>query len=123
MNKSEKKTLNIKKTLDLAIENHQKNNLKTAEQLYNQIIEFEPDHVESVFLLGSLSIQTKKFDKAKKLLNQVIQIDPNHVGAHSNLGKILEELSVGYFLNDEIVRPSRVAVGRYVESEKKKVKN
>ena len=35
-------------------------------------------------------------------------------------GKILEELSVGYFLNDEIVRPSRVAVGRYVESEKEK---
>tara|TARA_B000000460_G_scaffold212749_1_gene161006 strand:+ start:285 stop:413 length:129 start_codon:yes stop_codon:yes gene_type:complete len=33
MNKDEKKTLNIKKTLDLAIENHQKNNLKTAEQL------------------------------------------------------------------------------------------
>ncbi len=35
-------------------------------------------------------------------------------------GKVLEELSVGYFLNDEIVRPSRVAVGRYVESEKEK---
>ena len=35
-------------------------------------------------------------------------------------GKILEELSVGYFLNDEFVRPSRVAVGRYVESEKEK---
>lgn len=33
-------------------------------------------------------------------------------------GKILEELSVGYFLNDEILRPSRVAVGRYVEVEK-----
>ena len=33
-------------------------------------------------------------------------------------GKILEELSVGYFLNDEILRPSRVAVGRYIESEK-----
>jgi len=35
-------------------------------------------------------------------------------------GKVLEELSVGYFLNDEIVRPSRVAVGRYVESVKEK---
>ena len=33
-------------------------------------------------------------------------------------GKILEELSVGYFLNDEILRPSRVAVRRYIESEK-----
>lgn len=33
-------------------------------------------------------------------------------------GKILEELSVGYFLNDEILRPSRVSVGRYVEVKK-----
>ncbi len=33
-------------------------------------------------------------------------------------GKILEELSVGYFLNDEILRPSRVSVGRYIEAKK-----
>jgi len=92
MNKDEKKTLNIKKTLDLAIENHQKNNLKTAEQLYNQIIEFEPDHVESIFLLGSLSIQTKNFDRAQQLLNKVIQIDPNHARAHNNLGATFQEL-------------------------------
>ena len=92
MNKDEKKTLNIKKTLDLAIENHQKNNLKTAEQLYNQIIEFESDHVESIFLLGSLSIQTKNFDRAQQLLNKVIQIDPNHAKAHNNLGATFQEL-------------------------------
>ena len=66
MNKDEKKTLNIKKTLDLAIENHQKNNLKIAEQLYNQIIEFEPDNVESIFLLGYFNIKNKNFDSAKK---------------------------------------------------------
>ena len=50
MNKDGKKTLNIKKTLDLAIENHQRNNLETAEQLYNQIIQLEPDNVESIYL-------------------------------------------------------------------------
>ena len=92
MNKDGKKTLNIKKTLDLAIENHQRNNLETAEQLYNQIIQLEPDHVESIFLLGSLSIQTKNFDKAQQLLNKVIQIDPNHAKAHNNLGATFQEL-------------------------------
>ena len=85
MNKDGKKTLNIKKTLDLAIENHQRNNLETAEQLYNQIIQLEPDNVESIFLLGSLSIQTKNFDKAQQLLNKVIQIDPNHAKAQAFL--------------------------------------
>jgi tetratricopeptide (TPR) repeat protein len=92
MNKDEKKTLNIKKTLDLAIENHQRNNLKTAEQLYNQIIQFEPDHVESIFLLGSLSIQTKNFNKAQQLLSKVIKIDPNHAKAHNNMGATFQEL-------------------------------
>ena len=33
-------------------------------------------------------------------------------------GKILEELSVGYLLNDEILRPSRVAVGKYMQDKK-----
>ena len=91
MNKDEKK-LNIKKTLDLAIENHQKNNFKTAEQLYKRIIEFDPEHVESIFFLGSLSIQTKNFDRAQHLLNKVIKIDPNHAKAHNNLGAIFQEL-------------------------------
>ncbi|RZO48223.1 MAG: tetratricopeptide repeat protein [Candidatus Pelagibacterales bacterium] len=92
MERDKKKILNIKKILDFAIENHRKNNLKTAEQLYNEIIELEPEHLETIFLLGSLSIQTKNFDRAQQLLNKVIQIDPGHAKAHNNLGALFQEL-------------------------------
>ena len=56
-----KKKLTIKETFALALQHHQKNNLQAAEQLYKQILEVEPDHVESIFRLGSLLIQTKNF--------------------------------------------------------------
>ena len=68
MSRNEKKILDIKKTLGFAIENHRKNNLKTAEQLYNKIIKLEPEHLESIFLLGSLSIQIKNFESSLLLL-------------------------------------------------------
>ena len=74
------------------MQHHQKNNLQAAEQLYKQILEVEPDHVESIFRLGSLLIQTKNFDTAQQLLNKAIQIDPNHAKAHNNLGIAFQKM-------------------------------
>ena len=45
-----KKNLTIEETFALAFENHQKNNLKVAENLYREILEIKPDHVESIIL-------------------------------------------------------------------------
>ena len=87
-----KKKLTIKETFALALQHHQKNNLQAAEQLYKQILEVEPDHVESIFRLGSLLIQTKNFDTAQQLLNKAIQIDPNHAKAHNNLGIAFQKM-------------------------------
>ena len=89
---NEKKLPTIKEVFDLALHNHQKNNLKAAEKLYKQILEIKSDHFESTFYLGSLSIQTKNFDRAKQLLQRAIQIQPNHVAAHNNLGIVFQEL-------------------------------
>ena len=69
-----------------------KNNLQSAEQLYKQILEIEPNHVESIFYLGSLSVMTGNFDRAKQLFNKTIQIDPNHAKAHNNLGNLFHKL-------------------------------
>ena len=87
-----KNNLTTKETFALALQHHQKNNLQAAEQLYKQILEIEPDHIESIFYLGSLSVQTRNFDRALQLLNKTIQIDPNHAKAHNNLGTTFQEL-------------------------------
>ena len=88
----DKKNLTTKETFALAFQHHKKNNLQAAEKLYKQILEIEPDHVESIFHLGSLSVQTKNFDRAKQLLNKTIQINSNHVKAHKNLGITFQKL-------------------------------
>ena len=73
MNK--KKNLEIKKIFDLAVQNHQKNNFKPAENLYNEVLKIIPNHFETNFLLGSLLLRNKNFNKAIKSLNKAILIN------------------------------------------------
>ena len=83
---NEKKNLTTKETFDLAVQNHQKNNLQIAEDLYKEILKTNPDHFESIFYLGALLIQKKDFNRSIQLLKKAVQIQPNHASAHSNLG-------------------------------------
>ena len=82
----EKKNLTTKETFDLAVQEHQKNNLQVAENLYKEIIKTNPNHFESIYLLGALLIQKKDFNRSIQLLRKAVKIQPNHVSAHSNLG-------------------------------------
>ena len=55
--------IKIKETLTTALQNHKKNNLKVAENLYKEILNIKPDHFETTFYLGTLLMQTKNFSK------------------------------------------------------------
>ena len=63
-----KKNLTIKETFALAVQNQQKNNLQVAENLYSEILKTDPNHFGSIFYLGTLLVQTKRFELAKPLL-------------------------------------------------------
>jgi tetratricopeptide (TPR) repeat protein len=89
---NEKKNLTIEETFALAVQNHRKNNLQVAEKLYKKVLNINSNDLQSNFLLGTLSAQTKQFDIAKKLLNRSIEINPNYAQAHYNLGNVLKEL-------------------------------
>ncbi len=54
---NEKKNLSKKETFDLAVQNHQKNNLDVAENLYKKILEKDPNDFQSICFLGTLSIR------------------------------------------------------------------
>ena len=82
----------IKNTFELAVQNHQKNNLEVAENLYKKILEKDPNHFQSICFLGTLSIQIKKFERAKKLLNKAVGIQPNNANVNNNLGIVNNEL-------------------------------
>ena len=60
-----------------AFQNHKKNNFKIAEDLYKEILKTNPNHFESIFYLGTLFVQTKRFNLAKSLLQKAIDIQPD----------------------------------------------
>ena len=87
----DKKKLN--ETLTLAYQNHKKNNLDIAEGLYEKVLKIDPNHFETVFLLGSLLSQSKNFDRGKALLYKASRINPNSAKVQNNLGMVLEKLN------------------------------
>ena len=83
--------MTIEKTFVSAVQNHQKNNFKVAENLYNQILKIDPNHIKTIFLLGTLPVQPKNFGRAKQMLQKTIQVQPNNVDAYNNLGVVFKE--------------------------------
>jgi len=84
--------MTIEETYASAVQNHKKNNLKLAEELYKEILKINPKHFESIFFLGTLLVQTHKFDMAKELFQKATQMKPDNANAHYNLGNVLKEL-------------------------------
>ena len=67
--------LKIKQILTLAYDNHKKNNLKLAEDLYNKILKLDNRNLEALFLLGTLHIQKRNFSNAVELFNEALKRD------------------------------------------------
>ena len=80
-----KKNLTPKQIFDLAVQSHQKNNLQVAENLYKEVLKTNPDHIETICLLGTLLAQTKRVDLAKSLLQKAIKIQPDYSKRLHNL--------------------------------------
>ena len=82
----------LQTTFNLAIENQKKNNFTEATKFYEKILEFNPNHFESNFYLGTLYAQNKNFERATELINKAIEINPNIPDLHNNLGLIFREM-------------------------------
>ena len=91
LNKMKESSL-INETFNLAYKNHEKNFFKKAENLYKKILNIDSNHFESIFLLGTLYAQTKKFNEALQFLSKAKNIQPNNADVHNNLGGVLKEL-------------------------------
>jgi len=86
------KNLSLEETFNLAIEKHKLKHFKIAEELYNKILIKKPNHIQTIFSLGTLFVETNNLESAIKLFQKVIRLQPKHALAHSNLGMIYIEL-------------------------------
>ena len=76
-----------------AFENHKKNNLQDAENLYRDAIKQKHDHINSLFYLGGLLAQKRNFNEAKELFEKVIKINPKYPSVNDNLGAVYRMLA------------------------------
>ena len=86
------KDLNIEEIFTLAGQEYKKNNFKSAEKLYKEILKKNPNHFDSIVLVGTLSAQFGKLEIAKQLFQKAIQINPNHPQVYYNLGLVFKEI-------------------------------
>ena len=75
---NEKKNLTIKETFALAVQNHQKNNLRVAENLYKEILKINPNHASAHNNLGIVFKALEEHQKAKSCYEKAMQIKPNY---------------------------------------------
>ena len=81
--------MSIEETFKLAIENHQKNNLKIAVALYKKVLEIDPNLTNAHNNLGKILSTTGDYQGAINCFEKVIEINPNYAEAHNSLGIML----------------------------------
>ena len=87
-----KENLTLNETFELAVQNHQNNNLQNAQNYYQKVLELNPNHSQTLNNLGVMFQGLGEYQKAKEYYEQAIKINPNYADAHYNIGIIFQEL-------------------------------
>jgi protein arginine N-methyltransferase 7 len=89
---SNEKNLTVNQIFDLAVQNHQNNNLQDAQNYYQKVLELDPNYANPHNNLGVIFQELGKNQKAKDCFEKAIKINPNYADAHNNLGVIFQGL-------------------------------
>jgi predicted O-linked N-acetylglucosamine transferase (SPINDLY family) len=99
----------------LALAHHRAGRLAEAERGYREILDREPEHADSLHLLGVLALQAGNLPSALTLVERAAALRPDAATCRNNLGQILERLQ----RNDEAARCYEAAIeldGGYAEA-------
>jgi tetratricopeptide (TPR) repeat protein len=100
----------LKEQLQKALELHRKRAWSDAKELYERILEAQPENYDALQLLGVLGSETKNYEASVALIAKAIAINPGQATVHSNLGFALKALgrfaeSVQSYLNAIHLKP------------------
>jgi len=85
------KTLSIQQALELAVQHHNAGELQKAENIYQQILQTDPNQHVALHFLGLIAHQVGENDVAVELIQKAIIRNPNYAEAHNNLGNVLKK--------------------------------
>lgn len=89
-----------------ALEHHRAGRLAEAERAYRRILEIEPEHADSLHLLGIIALQTGHLESALALVGRAAALRPDAAACRNNLGQILDRLG----RHDEALRSYAAAI-------------
>ena len=87
-----KNIINLKSTFNTAVENHQKNKLNIAYDLYIKILKNYPNHTQTINNLASIYLAQKNYLKAIKAFETIIKINPNDFKSYKYIADIYRDL-------------------------------
>src|SRR5436190_21698517 len=74
--------------LESALQHYRKGQLQSAEQLYLQVLQADPNQVEALHILAVITGQSGRADQAIGYLRKLLGLRPGWADAHSNLGMV-----------------------------------
>src|SRR5580765_683594 len=78
----------VAETVETARRYHQAGALPQAEQLYRQVLQVEPNHGETLYLLGALAYQVGDFSAAEHYIRTGLATNPSDGRLHSIMGLV-----------------------------------
>ena len=84
--------LTLQQVLELAVQHHNAGRFPQAKQIYQQILQSEPDQPVALHLLGVTAYQEQEHTLAVDLITKALAIQPDYADAHRNLGSVLRDL-------------------------------
>jgi hypothetical protein len=82
----------VQAMLQQALALHQGGQLAQAQGLYEQILQWHPEHFDALYLCGLIALQSKNPRRAAELFDRALAINPGHADAHANRGNALRKL-------------------------------
>src|SRR6476660_5330130 len=75
-----------------AVVHHQASRLDLAERIYRQILAADPNHADSLHMLGVLTGQRGKPAEAVEMISRAIRLRPDAYEPYTNLAAFLAQL-------------------------------
>ena len=75
-----------------ALKLHQKGQIAQAQIIYEEILNIQPMHIDSLQLMGAIAYQTKNYQHALEMIGRAIIIIPNNATLYSNQGIMLKDI-------------------------------